>query len=473
MFYGLLSFLLTSLEKYVTLRGKHFFFKEGEAVKNQRLGCRMYVVLMVFCISLIASGSAFGAGFALIEQSVSGLGNAYSGGAASAEDATTIFYNPAGMTRLNNNQLIVGAHVIIPTVEFNNEGSSHVTGASLTGDDGGDAGVTKLIPNFYYSRKLSDRFAIGLGINAPFGLATEYDDDWVGRYHAIESDLMSININPSFAYKVTDKLSIGAGVSAQYIDVKLTNAVDFGTIGFFAGVPGLLPQANDGSVELEGNSWGFGFNAGLLYEFTKNTRVGVAYRSAIDQDLDGDADFKNVPAALRPTFRDDDVSADITFPDSLSVSFFHQFNPQWMVMADFTWTDWRHFKELVVDFDGGLPSNITTENWQDSYRTSVGVTFVPDHNWTFRAGTAYDTSAVEDKQHRTPRIPDSDRIWAALGLGYQISKAMSLDMGYAHLFINDPEIDKSATGEDQLRGALKGTFDADIDIISAQLTITF
>jgi long-chain fatty acid transport protein len=212
---------------------------------------------------------------------------------------------------------------------------------------------------------------------------------------------------------------------------------------------------------------------GLLYEFTKNTRVGVAYRSAIDQDLDGEADFKNVPEALRPTFRDDDVSADITFPDSLSVSFFHQFNPQWMVMADFTWTDWNHFKKLVVDFDGNLPSNITTENWQDSYRTSVGVTFVPDHNWTFRAGTAYDTSAVEDKEHRTPRIPDSDRIWAALGLGYQISKEVSLDMGYAHLFINDPEIDKSATGEDQLRGALNGTFDADIDIISAQLVITF
>jgi long-chain fatty acid transport protein len=473
MFYGLLSFLLTSLEKYVTLRGKHFFFKEGEAVKNQRLGCRMYVVLMVFCIFLMVSGSAFGAGFALVEQSVSGLGNAYSGGAASAEDATTIFFNPAGMTRLNSNQFIMGAHVVIPTVEFHNEGSTHVSGAPLTGDNGGDAGVTKLIPNFYYSRKLSDRFAVGLGINAPFGLATEYDDDWVGRYHAIESDLMSININPAIAYKVTDKLSIGAGVSAQYIDVKLTNAVDFGTIGFFAGVPGLLPQANDGSVELEGNSWGFGFNLGLLYEFTKNTRVGVAYRSAIDQDLDGEADFKKVPAALRPTFRDDDVSADITFPDSLSVSFFHQFNPQWMVMADFTWTDWRHFKDLVVEFDDNLPPSITTENWQDSYRTSVGVTYVPNDTWKFRAGTAYDTSAVEDKEHRTPRIPDSDRLWAALGFGYQVSKAVSLDMGYAHLFINDPEIDKSATGEDQLRGALKGTFDADIDIISAQLNITF
>jgi len=440
---------------------------------KKRLCRRMYVVLMMVCISFIASGSASGAGFALVEQSVSGLGNAYAGGAASAEDATTIFYNPAGMTRLNNNQLIIGAHVIVPTVEFHNEGSTLVTGAPLTGGNGGDAGVTKVVPNFYYSRKLSDRFALGLGINSPFGLATEYNDGWVGRYHAIRSDLISININPSFAYKITDQLSIGAGVSAQYIDVELTNAIDFGTIGFLKGIPGLLPQSSDGTVALEGNSWGFGFNVGLLYEFTRDTRVGVAYRSAIDQELEGKADFKKVPATLRSTFRDDDVSSDITFPDSLSVSFFHQFNPQWMVMADFTWTDWRHFKELVVKFKNDIPPSITTEHWQDSYRTSVGVTYAPDDNWKFRAGTAYDTSAVPDKEHRTPRIPDSDRIWTALGLGYRISNAVSFDIGYAHLFVNDPEIDKKPAGEDLLRGGLKGTFDADIDIISAQLNIAF
>ena len=442
-------------------------------MKNRRLCKRMYVLLMAVCISLIAAGSAFGAGFALVEQNVSGLGNAYAGGAASAEDASTIFYNPAGMTRLGNNQLVFGSHVIIPTLKFKNEGSVHVTGAPLTGSNGGYAGVTKLVPNLYYSRKISDRFAVGLGVNAPFGLATEYNDTWVGRYHAIRSDLMSVNINPSIAYRINDQLSIGAGVSAQYIDVELTNAIDFGTIGFLSGIPGLVPQKNDGFVSLEGDSWGFSYNIGLLYEFTKNTRIGVAYRSAIDHDLEGKADFKKVPSPLRSTFRDDDVSADITFPDSLSVSFFHQFNPQWMVMGDFTWTNWEHFKELRVEFDKGLPPSVTTENWQDSYRTSVGVTYVPNNNWKFRAGTAYDTSAVPDKAHRTPRIPDGDRIWAALGLGYKFSDAISFDLGYAHLFINDPGIDKKAAGEDALRGGLKGTYDAKIDIISAQLNIMF
>jgi long-chain fatty acid transport protein len=477
---------LTSIGKYVTLRSTHFFFKEGETVKKQRLCSWMYVALMACCISFIASGSASGAGFALIEQSVSGLGNAYAGGAASAEDASTIFYNPAGMVLLGKNQLIFGAHVVMPTVEFHNEGSTHVlqgaTGIPLSGDNGGDGGVTKVIPNFYYSRKISDRFAVGLGINAPFGLATEYDDYWVGRYHAIESDLLSVNINPSIAYRITNYLSFGVGVSAQYLKAKLTNAIDFGTLDAVGalGLPphalGLVPQLADGFAEIEGDSWGFGYNAGLMLELGKNTRIGAAYRSRIEHTLKGDADFSHVPAGLHayPVFKDTDAEADITVPDSFSLSAFHQFNPHWMVMADFTWTNWQLFDKLAVDFDNPYqPNSTTTENWQDSYRASLGVTFVPDNNWIFRAGTAYDTSAVADKEHRTPRIPDGDRIWAALGLGYRVSKVVSFDAGYAHLFINDPQIDQDPTGENAIRGGLKGTFDADIDIISAQLNITF
>lgn len=144
-----------------------------------------------------------------------------------------------------------------------------------------------------------------------------------------------------------------------------------------------------------------------------------------------------------------------------------------MVMADFTWTDWRHFRELVVEFESDQPASTTTENWQDNYRTSVGVTFMPTGNWAFRAGTAYDTSAVRDKRHRTPRVPDADRIWAALGIGYKISDTFNFDLGYTHIFMNDPQIDKKPTGEDQLRGGLKGTYEAYIDIVSAQLTVLF
>ncbi len=458
-------------------------------MKNQFLSKWIGVLFIVVCMVFIFTSSVFGAGFALIEQSVSGLGNAYAGGAASAEDASTIFYNPAGLTLLNGQQLIIGTHVIRPYVKFNNEGSTHVlqgvTGIPLRGDDDGNAGVTKLIPNLYYSRKLSDRFSVGMGINAPFGLATEYDKNWVGRYHAIQSDVITVNINPSLAYRIDEHWSIGAGFNVQYIKAKLSNAIDFGTldaVGYFAPLGlsphalGLIPQLSDGFASLEGDSWGVGFNIGILHEFTKNTRAGIAYRSAIKHTLDGDVDFSHVPAGLRPysVFRDGGAEAEIRLPDSFSVSFFHQLNPQWIVMADFTWTNWRLFEDLIIEFDNpNQPSSKTTENWQDEYRYSLGLTYLPSKNWKLRAGTAYDTSAVGDAKYRTPRIPDADRIWAALGLGYKLSDKFSFDLGYAHLFINNPKINKTPTGEDASKGGLRGTYDAYIDIVSAQLTLTF
>jgi long-chain fatty acid transport protein len=435
------------------------------------------------CISAVSAGAA---GFALIEQSASGLGNAYAGGAASAEDASTVFFNPAGMTLLGGQQLSVAGHIIAPSAKFQNEGSTHVlqsaTGIPLLGDNGGDGGVTKVVPNAYYTRKLTDRLVIGLGINAPFGLATDYDQGWVGRYHALESDVLTVNINPSVAYKVTDRLSVGAGLNVQYFKAKLSNAIDFGTLdvlgklGLPAGALHLVPQLSDGFVRLEGDSWGVGYNLGVLYEFTKDTRAGIAYRSRIKHTLEGDADFSNVPAGLAPVpvFKNTGVKADITVPDSLSVSVFHSLTPEWKIMADFTWTNWSLFKELRVRFDNpNQPDAATTENWQDSYRYSLGLTYTPNPTWTFRTGVAYDTSAVADAQHRTPRIPDNNRIWTAIGLGYRVSQAVSVDLGYAHLFINNAGVDKSPTGEDAVRGGLKGTYDLGIDIVSAQINLRF
>jgi long-chain fatty acid transport protein len=444
------------------------------------------VCLTALLFLFLTAGSSYGAGFALIEMSASGMGNAFAGGSASAQDASTAYFNPAGLTRLEGNQVLVAGHVIIPSVKFRNKGSAHllegVTGVPLRGGNGGDGGVTKFVPNLYYSNQLSDRLAIGLGINSPFGLTTDYKYNWVGRYHAIKSDLKSININPSVAYRVTDSLSVGAGVSAQYIDAELSNAIDFGTLdaigalGLPPGALGLIPQMSDGYVELDGDSWGVGFNLGVLYEISEQTRVGAAYRSRIEHTLDGDADFSNVPSALHtaPVFKDGGVEADVTLPDSLSISIFHEINPQWMVMCDFTWTNWQVFDELVVEFDNpNQPDSVTTENWQDSYRYSVGVTYKPTKEWSLRAGTSYDRTAVPNKKYRTPRIPGSDRIWVAGGLGYQLSQAFSFDIGYAHLFINDPEIYKYLKGEDAVRGALRGSYDAHIDIISAQMVWRF
>ncbi len=450
------------------------------------------MVICLFSLILLSGFSvdtANAAGFAIVEQSVSGLGNAFAGGAAVAEDATTIFFNPAGITRIPDGELIVGAHIIIPSAKFKNEGSTHllqsVTGIPLTGDNGGEGGVTVAVPNFYYSRQLGEGFVFGLGVNSPFGLSTDYDDSWVGRYHAIKSKLMTVNINPVIAYRVNEHFSMGAGLNFQYIKAELTSAIDFGTLdaigafaamGLPAGALGLVPQGSDGYLELKGDSWGYGFNIGALYEFNRNSRIGINYRSRVDQDLEGDADFSSVPAGLAPfpVFKNVDVSSNIILPDTLSLSFYHRINPAWAVMGDVTWTDWSVLDEIRFSFDNPYQSDgVTTTAWKDSFRYSLGLSFTPDERWTFRAGLAYDETPIPDAQHRTPRIPDENRLWTSAGMGYKISSKFSFDLAYAHLFVSDPRIEKTPTGEDAVRGGLTGSFDAKVDIISAQINWRF
>lgn len=452
------------------------------------LGKTIFSVVILFVFVTAYNEYAEAAGFAIVEQSVSGLGNAYAGGSAGAEDATTLFFNPAGITRLKNAQLILAGHVIIPEAKFKNQGSTHVlqgiTGIGLLGNNGGDGGVTVYVPNFYYARAITEKIYLGFAVNSPFGLATEYDKDWVGRYHAIKSEMLTININPSVAYKVTDRLSVAAGFNLQYLKAELSSAIDFGTLdatGYFAptlpaGALGLTPQLSDGYVTLKGDSWGYGFNIGLLYELSNKTRFGLSYRSRITHRVKGDADFSNVPSGLSllPVFKDTNASIKITLPDTLSVGFYHLLTPEIAIMGDVTLTRWSVLDELRFHFDNpNQPDSVTTTRWDDSFRYSLGLSYYASKALTIRTGIAYDETPIQEARYRTPRIPDGDRLWLAAGVGYTISRDFTVDLGYAHLFVNDPEINKNPTGENALKGGLKGTYDANVNIISAQVTWRF
>ena len=264
-------------------------------------------------LALHAPGAS-AAGFAIIEQSVKGLGSAFAGGAASAEDGSTVFFNPAGMTRLRGTVIEGAGHIIVPQAEYTDGGSTlnaAVGGGAIPGSGSKDAGVAGAVPNLYYTRDLFEGVKFGLGINAPFGLKTDYSDGWVGRYHAISSALKTVNINPSIAHRYDNGLSIGVGVSAQYVQARLTNALDQSTICLArigaAGCAGLgltTPgsRATDGHIDLDADDWSFGYNIGLLYEFDENTRVGAHYRSKISHTLEGNADFSNT-GALAGAFR--------------------------------------------------------------------------------------------------------------------------------------------------------------------------
>lgn len=408
------------------------------------MNCIRLFMFISLCIVFLSPSLTQAAGFALIEQSVSGLGNAYSGGAASVEDASTIYYNPAGLTKIKDNQLITAGYIIIPSAKFTNEGSKVVTGAPMIGGNGGDGGGASFVPNLYFASRLTDKAVVGIGITAPFGLTTEYDNDWVGRYHGVKSHLITINIMPVLAYKLGDKLSVGGGINLMYAKAELTNAVDFGLIGLGPG----QSQSADGFVELEGDNWAFGFNVGLLYEFSENTRMGIAYHSKVKHKLKGDADFTipaGMPSPIYTAFIDSAITAKLTTPADISLSLYHQINPQWAVMGDIKWTDWSVFDEIRIKFDSGLQDNVTTTNWKSSFRYSIGASYKPDNKWIFKAGIALDKTPIRDETYRTPRIPCEDRFWIAIGAGYQISKSASVDLGYVHIFTDDPKIRKTAT----------------------------
>ena len=394
-------------------------------------------------LALAGFGSlAHAAGFALIEQNASGLGNAYAGQAASAQDASTIFFNPAGMTELTGTELVIAGHLIQPSARFSGTFSTPVGGGQ-----GGDAGDLSFIPNAYAAFSLTENMRFGVGINAPFGLATEYDADWVGRFQAVESSLKTININPSIAWKVSDQLSLGVGVNIQHINVVLSN--------------GLSPLIPGSFGTVKGDDYGWGVNLGMLWKPSSVTRIGLAYRSEVDYTLEGT--FASNTAAVPSG----DVTAEATMPASASLSLAQKLGSSLELLADVTWTGWSAFDELRVLRSNGALLTLTPENWENNLRYSVGLTWNMNSAWSLRTGVAYDETPVDDA-FRTARIPDESRTWLALGGQYRMDSSNVIDFGYAHLFIEDASINHTTAA-----GTLNGEYSGNVDILSAQFTHRF
>jgi long-chain fatty acid transport protein len=406
--------------------------------------------------------AANAAGFALIEQSASGMGNAFAGGGAVAEDASTIYFNPAGMTYIEGTQLAGALHLIKPTAEFNNNGSLPGGGPRPLGGSGGDAGDLAFVPNAYFKMDFNDNIKLGIGVNAPFGLKTEYDNGWIGRFQALKSEVKTVNINPAIAFKVNDQLSLGFGVSAMWAQATLTRALNLG--------------AAESDVHIKGEDWGYGYNFGAIYQVTPDTRIGVAYRSKIDQHLEGESKspFTGLNALPNRT-PNADVTASIALPENLSVSAFSRVNDTWDVMGDVTWTHWSRFKELNILRANGSVLALTPENWENTMRYSVGVNYHYSDAIKLRAGLAYDEEAIKD-QFRTARIPGNDRKWLSLGAGWKVTPSSNLDVGYSHLFISSAKIDDNQTAAivgPPGNGRLTGSYDGSVDILSMQFTHNF
>jgi len=400
------------------------------------------------------STGAFAGGFGIGTQSGSGTGNAFSGGAAAADDASVAWSNPAGMSLLpSGKQVAFAGHLLRPSFKFQDQGST--IPPALGSGNGGDGGDWALVPNGFFTMTVNPKLRFGLALNVPFGLKTEYDNGWRGQLTALKSEIKTININPSVAYKLNNNVSIGAGVSVQRIEAELSS---------FTGAAAL------GNAILEADDVGYGFNLGLMFQPDANTRVGLTYRSKIKYELEGTATFTGVAGAAF----NGNIRADLKVPDSVSLSFFRSLGPTWEVMADITWTGWSSVKRLDVirtttSAGGAAGSTLSTLlfNWEDTMRFGVGANYKLNSQTKLRFGLALDESPTNDVD-RTPRLPDQDRTWIAFGVQYKPSKAGVLEVGYAHEFVRDARVTNATVA-----GTLNGTFENRADIFSIQYSHLF
>jgi long-chain fatty acid transport protein len=449
---------------------------------------------------MLAGGQASGAGFALQENSGSAMGNAFAGGAAAAEDASTLWSNPAGMSRLASPEVSLAVHFITPSFKFQDNGSVPAAFQPL-GGTGGDAGSLNVVPNLYVAVPIDRQWSVGVGINAPFGLVTEYDDNWIGRFQAVKSDIKTINVNPAASWRVTDTFAVGAGVSWQRLDAELTSRVNYSAAlaqaAGQAAAGGLIPASLvpqiigltpglESKVKVEGDDSAWGWNVGFLWDVTPQTRIGGQYRSSIKYNVSANVTFDSpvpaVPAPLAPVvgllaagvngaLANGGVKADIELPDIANLSIFHRLNDRWDLMADVQYTRWSVFKELRFVRTTGALLAVTPENFSNAWRVSAGATYHWTDAWSFRGGLAWDQAPVNDVD-LTPRLPDGDRVWIAVGAQYRFNRNLALDGGFVYIPVKSPDIQQNA-GSTAANGLVKGHYDASVTIFSAQLTYTF
>ncbi|MCB1919208.1 MAG: porin [Candidatus Competibacteraceae bacterium] len=409
---------------------------------------RYLLSFLGFAGVLATTSPAHASGLQITEQSVTSLGRAFAGGSLPNDDASAAYFNPADMMLSKGAQAQAGMTFIGIIIDVSNAGSTLRLPANLgelltrppgtvipvfvtlptSGLAYDDGGTDNVAPNGYYIMDINDRMRFGLSITTPFAVSTSYSRGWVGRYHAVDSELLTMDINPSIAYRINDQLSIGGGISAQYADATLSQAL----------FNPLAPN-NDGYAKVEADGWGFGYNLGSTYELDSNTRFGISYRSRIKHSVEGDRTITNF---ISDRNGEVGAKAKVTLPDWVGLNAYRRINDQWAVMGGVRWTNWSLFKELKIDFADGAQS-LTEENWEDSWAFNVGVSYDYTPEWTFRAGYQYDQTPVPSAEFRTPRIPDSDRNAFAFGLSYRPNPQLSVDFSYMYLVFKDSSTDNT------------------------------
>lgn len=419
-------------------------------------GAVMMSLVLIGVVATLPEMRAEAAGFQLQEQTASGLGTAYSGMPAAAADAGVAFWNPAAMSLLPGTQATAAVHYIKTSFEFASSGPPPGGSTYNAFGNGGNAGSGNWVPALYGKISIGPQWSAGLAINAPFGLSTEWHSPWAGMFHGVKAEVKSLNINPSIAYKFGERLSLGAGVSYERLEATLSQ-----------GVTPLIPTAQSA---VQGSDWAYGWNLGALVELGEGTRLGLTYRSAISYTIKGSLTVNNPAFAAAAST----VRADLKLPQTVAVGISHEFTPGLRGLADVTWTGWDSVQSLTVIATSGpasgQPRSNIVLNFRNTWRAGAGIEYQLNSVWLLRGGVAYDRSPVQD-EFRTPRLPDNDRKWLAAGVRFEPSANWSIDVGYAHLWVQSGPSELAPPGP--VPGALLGRYSASTNIFATQASVHF
>jgi long-chain fatty acid transport protein len=408
----------------------------------------------------LASGYASAAGFQLLEQNASGLGNAYAGSAAVVDNASTIFFNPAGMTQLKEREFSAGLSLISPSFKFSNSGSN--VGFLAGTGNGSDAGSLAAVPNAYLSWALNKDLYVGVGLSAPFGLKTDYGNSWVGAAQARSFSVETLNLNPSIAYRVNDAVSVGGGVSYQHLDAKYKRT---------AAVVSANAVASEVTASLASDAWGW--NVGGLFTVSPATKVGVSYRSTVSHEATGSIVVTG-PASAGPGVTSG-TKASLKLPDTAVLSATHELNNQWQLLGDVSWTGWSSIPKLDLVRTSGVLNGATAQtldtDFRDTYRVAVGANYQYRPDLKLKFGLAFDQTPVKGESTRLVSLPDADRTQISTGAQWALAGGSTLDVGVAYLMFADSNINNNqfATG----RGIVKGSYTGNVVLLGVQYSMPF
>ena len=445
----------------------------------------LLLILLVFIVTA-TSHAGYAAGFGVDFQDARAVGMA-TAGSASGEGAGTIFYNPAGLGFLERNEAVAGGQLFLLHDTFENNGSTILGGLQPTpGTNGNQAIPPTVVPWLYATYRFLPEWTAGIGLYSPFGLRTDYGPFWVGRYQNQVTSLTAINLNPSIAYRPVSWLSIGGGLDLQYTSVRLTQAIDFGSLcagalgpGTCAGAFGLVPGQSDGQIDNSGSGFGLGYNVGVLVEPVSGTRVGLAYRSMINQRISTGRQSFGVPVDARAfldaggaplAFTGSAINTTIRLPARLTFGLKESLTTELALLLDATLTFWNVFDRTSVTAQNPVTgaSTVIEQGYRNAWRFAAGLEWKPVEAWQLRTGVAYDQTPIPASAVQAA-LPDADRVYLSGGVSHQFGDNWGCDFGYSHVFYTrSVSIDRYANGN-----TLKGVFSSGGNVLAAQVRLMY